>query len=489
MGVVVVAPNPAYGELLAAPLARRGVVEVRTTLAPLEAGTLYVACLELADLELQLAACPADVRAIAIVPDAALTAFSTTSERIIGVLSLDAFNPLELVALVEAATSAGGLQTSCLSSAADVERAIIADHSDQQRCLAAVAARARRAGMSAHTLEATQHCFEELVTNALYAAPVDADGRSLFEAVSPRDRIRMRSNRSVTVEFGSDGSRFALVVRDDFGSLRREVLMRVIAKCLHDAQPIDHKLGGAGVGLYLVLKTASSVTFTVVPGVATQIECTFDLERPYHDLGQVAFIERPSSGRPRIGKRRGRGPSIWQSLAIGVALAVAAVATLSLVRSPTVRPPALLAIDSTPSGATVEASGRRLGSTPFTTALPPGHVVVLVFKQRGYRDTAAPVVTPAAGRTSTFHATLAMSDRFARVRFVSEPPGARVTRSDGSDRDATRTFTPVELLVEVDQVQHFTLTMPNHAPLVIEPFTPKPGAEVLEKGGTLIATD
>jgi hypothetical protein len=42
------------------------------------------------------------------------------------------------------------------------------------------------------------------------------------------------------------------------------------------------------------------------------------------------------------------------------------------------------------------------------------------------------------------------------------------------------------VFVEANRIQRFTLTMPKHVPLVIEPFTPGRGAHELEKGGDLV---
>ncbi|MBA3541561.1 MAG: hypothetical protein H0T79_18250, partial [Deltaproteobacteria bacterium] len=79
---------------------------------------------------------------------------------------------------------------------------------------------------------------------------------------------------------------------------------------------------------------------------------------------------------------------------------------------------------------------------------------------------------------------LAIADELVRVRFVSNPPGARIVQAD-HPATTDRTYTPADVFVEADKLQRFTLTMPKHAPVVIEPFTPARGAQGLEKGGEL----
>jgi hypothetical protein len=49
-----------------------------------------------------------------------------------------------------------------------------------------------------------------------------------------------------------------------------------------------------------------------------------------------------------------------------------------------------------------------------------------------------------------------------------------VTKRTGT----SHTYTPATVYVEANKPQRFTLTMPKHAPFVVEPFTPEPGKPV-----------
>ena len=90
--------------------------------------------------------------------------------------------------------------------------------------------------------------------NALYDAPVDADGKPLFADVPVRERVLMRADEKALVQYGCDGERFAVSVRDAFGTLRKETILQYLDKCLHadPLEQIDRKAGGAGLGLYLI---------------------------------------------------------------------------------------------------------------------------------------------------------------------------------------------------------------------------------------------
>jgi hypothetical protein len=145
-------------------------------------------------------------------------------------------------------------------------------------------------------------------------------------------------------------------------------------------------------------------------------------------------------------------------------------------------------LDSRPSGATVEIDGKPLGGTPLTlTTLAAGATVTIVFKRRGYRDATAQLRVPGSGEVAQLVQPLEVSDDFVRVRFVSKPPGAQIIELGEHAATAEgRTYTPAEMFVEADQVQRFMLTMPDHVPVVIAPFTLARGVQGVEKGGDLV---
>ncbi|HEY5934456.1 MAG TPA: PEGA domain-containing protein, partial [Kofleriaceae bacterium] len=145
-----------------------------------------------------------------------------------------------------------------------------------------------------------------------------------------------------------------------------------------------------------------------------------------------------------------------------------------------------LELDSRPSAATVEIDRKRMGSTPLVvTSLAAGSTVTIVFARAGFRPATARVQVPPPGEVKRFVQPLEPSEDLVAVRFVSTPPGAEVVRT-GQAPTTDRTYTPAELFVEVDQVQHFTLAMPKHVPVLLEPFTVTRGQTGLEKRGTLV---
>jgi hypothetical protein len=117
---------------------------------------------------------------------------------------------------------------------------------------------------------------EELLMNALYDAPVDADGKPVFAEVDPHDRTHSRSPRPVSIRYAATEDKFAIAVRDRFGRLAKNTILAYIDKCIHSPNQIDRKTYGAGLGLYLVANAAASYIVNVAYGIATEVVCTFD---------------------------------------------------------------------------------------------------------------------------------------------------------------------------------------------------------------------
>ncbi|HUJ59199.1 MAG TPA: hypothetical protein VLX92_11925 [Kofleriaceae bacterium] len=117
---------------------------------------------------------------------------------------------------------------------------------------------------------------EELLMNALYDAPVDAEGKAVFADVDPHDRTRSRSPRPVSIRYAATDQLFAIAVRDRFGRLAKNTILAYIDKCIHSPNQIDRKTYGAGLGLYLVANAAATYVVNVAHGIATEVVCTFD---------------------------------------------------------------------------------------------------------------------------------------------------------------------------------------------------------------------
>lgn len=117
---------------------------------------------------------------------------------------------------------------------------------------------------------------EELLMNALYDAPVDADGKMVFGHINPNERIKMTTPKPVSIRYAVHNGLFSLSVRDRFGRLEKRHILRFIEKCLKSGEQIDRKEYGAGLGIYLIASAATHYVVNIAPGMATEVVCTFD---------------------------------------------------------------------------------------------------------------------------------------------------------------------------------------------------------------------
>jgi len=420
-----------------------------------------------------------------------------SSDRVAGAIAADRFDPQQLAPQLAALATrivsddVFGLAPA-MAPGTPIHARSVADHAEASRCVAQISELAEQRGLPRGCREPIAQCVDEMLINALYDAPVDAQGRRVFQGVSPRARIALRTEHSAAVQYACDGKRFAISVRDVFGTLQRQTVLHYLHKCARAERPIDRKVEGAGLGLYLMVHAATAVFFHVLPGIATEVLCWFDVDPPGRACAQLGFLTQRDAGahrasgpaRRRLTGRRRRARGLAAASAAGAG-AIAALLLWQYGRG--APPPATLELDSQPTGATVAIDGRAVGSTPLTlTSLAPGATVTAAFQRPGYRAAAVQIRVPGRGERAQRIQPLEVSDDFVRVRFASTPPGAEIRRT-GQPAAVDRTYTPAEMFVEAGQVQRFTLVMPGHVPLVVEPFTPARGTRILEKGGALVA--
>jgi hypothetical protein len=123
--------------------------------------------------------------------------------------------------------------------------------------------------------------LEELVSNALYNAPVDAAMNRLHAARPRTDPVALSPRDAVEVQFATDGVRLAVSVTDPFGSLPPETVTTYLAKCLaQGAAPMDDKPGGAGLGLYYSYSSVSHLIINIATGQKTEVVGLIDLHGP-----------------------------------------------------------------------------------------------------------------------------------------------------------------------------------------------------------------
>ena len=140
-------------------------------------------------------------------------------------------------------------------------------------------------GIGGRILHRLQDIADEMVMNAVYDAPVGADGRARYAHLSRQTQVVLGDDEQSVLSFGSDGKTFALGIRDPFGALTAATLKGYIAKGLRrGADQINQKAGGAGLGLYLQFDFMGSMVLNLAPGRVTEMIGLLDIRGSFRDL-------------------------------------------------------------------------------------------------------------------------------------------------------------------------------------------------------------
>ena len=128
------------------------------------------------------------------------------------------------------------------------------------------------------------------------------------------------------VACASNGQLFAVAVRDAYGSLDKETVVKFLSKGTQKSLTPEQKESGAGLGLVTALKNANKLVFNLAPGAGTEVIALFDLDllakgrpgvRAVHIFTERRKLPAPAarrSRRRRCGRRwRRSSPARWRS--------------------------------------------------------------------------------------------------------------------------------------------------------------------------------
>jgi signal transduction histidine kinase len=126
---------------------------------------------------------------------------------------------------------------------------------------------------------------EELVTNALYDAPVDERQKARHAALPRSERVDLLPHEEVKITLASDGRRVGMSVEDPFGSLKAETVVEYLAKCFRrSSDQIDRKQGGAGLGLFYAFNSLSHFVVNIEPRKRTEFIGLIEVHGSYREF-------------------------------------------------------------------------------------------------------------------------------------------------------------------------------------------------------------
>lgn len=117
----------------------------------------------------------------------------------------------------------------------------------------------------------------EMLMNAMYDAPVGADGKPKY-ALDRKATIALPEPEQPILRLACDGTRLAIQVVDPFGRLERKHVFGGLARGLIDGGEMDRSHGGAGLGMVVCHNSTVAMFFDVVRGKKTEVTGVFDLD-------------------------------------------------------------------------------------------------------------------------------------------------------------------------------------------------------------------
>ncbi len=208
--------------------------------------------------------------------------------QVVAAVAASRATPSAMASLARRLTGGGAAAARWLPAGAVAQTAQVSSYADKLHCIARLQQDAEASMIRGKYRDAIAECADEILMNALYAAPRAAAAGARVG----KQAIAERAARSVGVSWVRAGDTFYLAVRDSWGSLRRDALVDRWAGALAGGGE-----GGAGLGMSIVAGACTGVHFTVAPGVATECVCTFDLRQGKPQLQEVAVTTETDPDR------------------------------------------------------------------------------------------------------------------------------------------------------------------------------------------------
>jgi len=184
----------------------------------------------------------------------------------------------------------------------EIRELVLADAQQRRPLVAEVAEDVRRAQLGPRALAAATLIADELLSNAVFNAPVDDQGAPTHAHDIRTDARPLSADRDrVTLRYACDARYLALEVNDQYGSLDRATILRCLTKASNRVRDkVSMTTRGAGIGLATVYGSCNHLVFNLEPGKRTQVIALIDVRFRPTELGNTvcSFGIFKSEGSP-----------------------------------------------------------------------------------------------------------------------------------------------------------------------------------------------
>jgi len=175
----------------------------------------------------------------------------------------------------------------------ELEIAMVTRASQRAQIVSQLAEAVRARGQSARVASMAMLLADELISNAVHNAPVDASGTHYRRETARDGELELDERHQVRLRWGVDARYLAIEVNDRFGSMNRETIVRSLGK-----SDMRESGGGAGMGMTLCYRSCDHLVFNLAPGKRTEIIALVDVRHPPAERVPASsynvFVERAS---------------------------------------------------------------------------------------------------------------------------------------------------------------------------------------------------
>lgn len=164
--------------------------------------------------------------------------------------------------------------------------------SQRAEVVAELEAALRGRGQNARVAQLARLVADELISNAVHNAPVDAAGVHYRKDLRRDAELALDARHEVRVRWGCDSRYVAIEVNDGFGSLDRDTALGALSK--QHARDVG---AGAGLGLAMAYRSCDHLVFNLAPGRRTEVIALVDVRYPPTEQPPASsynvFVEKP----------------------------------------------------------------------------------------------------------------------------------------------------------------------------------------------------
>jgi len=182
---------------------------------------------------------------------------------------------------------------------APVHEVSVRSSQDKDAALEKIIAFGESMGLTGEKLRRVELAAEELLMNALYDAPRNADGRARNASLDRREPVTLGADETVHLRYGCDGQTLAVAVADPFGSLSKKAVTDRLRKVRDGIPKPNAGVAGAGLGLVMTYSVANQLIFAVSPGRLTEVTAVLHVggsNRAAQERGTAVHFYVASSG-------------------------------------------------------------------------------------------------------------------------------------------------------------------------------------------------